>query len=54
MDKAAHGARWHTERGFVWIGNFRRLVVRHENKISVYRGFLHIARMLIGVGMPLK
>jgi transposase len=39
--------RWKVERTFSWVGNFRRLVVRWEHKIEMYRGFFHIACMLI-------
>ena len=39
--------RWKSERTFSWLGNFRRLVVRWERHIEVYRGFFHIACMLI-------
>ena len=30
---------WIVERTFSWIGNYRRLLVRHENLLSVYRAF---------------
>ena len=39
--------RWKVERTFSWVGNFRRLVVRWDRHIEVYRGFFHIACMLI-------
>jgi len=39
--------RWKVERTFAWIGNFRRLVVRYEKLITVYRAFFHIACLLI-------
>lgn len=39
--------RWKMERSIAWIGNFRRLVVRYEHKISVYRAFFHVACLLI-------
>jgi len=39
--------RWKIERTFAWLGNYRRLVVRYENNADVYRGFFHIACLLI-------
>ena len=39
--------RWKVERTFAWLGNFRRLLVRHERLITVYRAFFHIACLLI-------
>ena len=39
--------RWIVERTFSWIGNYRRLLVRHENLLSVYKGFFHIACIMI-------
>src|SRR5437016_8464531 len=29
--------RWKMERSIAWLGNFRRLVVRYEHKISIYQ-----------------
>ena len=39
--------RWKVERTFAWLGGFRRLVVRWERKPELYRGFLHVACLLI-------
>jgi transposase len=39
--------RWKMERSFAWVGNFRRLVVRYEHKISMYQAFFHIACLMI-------
>jgi transposase len=39
--------RWKVERFFAWIGNFRRLVVRYERDITVYRAFFHVACIFI-------
>lgn len=39
--------RWKVERLFVWLQNFRRIVVRWEIKSQNYLGFLHLAIMLI-------
>lgn len=39
--------RWKVERTFAWFGNFRRLVVRWERHITMYRAFFHVACLLI-------
>jgi transposase len=39
--------RWKVERTFAWLGNFRRLVVRYERNLSVYRAFFHLACLMI-------
>ena len=39
--------RWKVERTFSWISNYRRLVVRYERMINVYKAFFHIACILI-------
>lgn len=39
--------RWKVERLFAWLGNWRRLIVRHERLISVYSGFFKIACIMI-------
>jgi transposase len=39
--------RWKVERTFAWLGNFRRLVVRWEVNIAMYRAFFHVACLLI-------
>jgi transposase len=41
--------RWKIERTFAWLGNFRRLVVRWERHIMMYRAFFHVACLLITV-----
>lgn len=41
--------RWKVERTFAWFGNFRRLVVRYERNISVYRAFFHVACIIIAI-----
>jgi transposase len=35
--------RWIVERTNAWLGQFRRLLVRHENLLSTYRAFFYIA-----------
>lgn len=39
--------RWKVERLFAWLGNWRRLTVRHERLIPVYSGFFKIACIMI-------
>ncbi len=46
-DPAAYRQRWRVERAFAWLGNYRRLVVRWEHGVGVYRGFLLLALALI-------
>nr|WP_041281342.1 IS5 family transposase [Desulfocurvibacter africanus] len=42
-----YARRWIVERTIAWLGNFRRLVIRHERLLAVYQGFFHIACLLI-------
>jgi transposase len=39
--------RWRVERTFAWLGNYRRLVVRYERSLRMYRAFFHLACALI-------
>lgn len=39
--------RYKVERTFSWLGNYRRLVVRWDRDITVYRAFFHIACLII-------
>ncbi len=39
--------RWKVERFFSWLGNFRRLLIRHERKAGNYEGFAHLATLII-------
>lgn len=39
--------RWIVERTFAWLGSFRRLVVRWERSLLMYRAFVHVACLLI-------
>ena len=39
--------RWKVERLFAWLQNFRRLLIRHEYQMDNYRGFVHLACILI-------
>ena len=42
--------RWKIERTFAWLGNFRRLIVRYERHLLMYRAFFHLACCLILAG----
>ena len=39
--------RWKVERFFAWLGNFRRLLVRHERRVCNYEAFVHLATIII-------
>jgi transposase len=39
--------RWKVERLFAWLGNWRRLLVRHERQIGIYSGFFKLACVMI-------
>lgn len=41
--------RWKIERTIAWFGNFRRLVVRWDHSITIYRAFFHVACILITI-----
>ena len=39
--------RWIVERTNAWLGQFRRLLVRHEYLLTTYRAFFHLACLWI-------
>lgn len=39
--------RYKVERSFVWLGNFRRLLIRWECLFSVYRSWFTVAVLLL-------
>lgn len=41
--------RWIVERTNAWLFNFRRLVVRYEQKLENFRAFIHLACALIAL-----
>ncbi len=41
--------RYRVERTLAWLGNSRRLVVRWERDLVVYRAFFHIACMIVAL-----
>jgi transposase len=44
-----YAERWKVERTFAWLGNFRRLLVRHERRHSIFRAFLLLAFILMSL-----
>src|SRR5712664_2380367 len=44
---ARRGIELITERTNAWLGNFRRLVVRYDRSLMIYRAFFHIACFMI-------
>ena len=46
--------RFKVERSFSWMGNFRRLLIRWEHHLSVYRGFCLYALALVCINTLLK
>jgi transposase len=46
--------RWKVERTFAWLGNFRRLVVRYDRRLDMYRAFFHLACALITLRFLVK
>ena len=45
----AYKRRWHVERTFAWMTNFRRVLVRHERHSYIYRAFVHLALVIITI-----
>ena len=39
--------RWIVERTIGWLGNFRRLLIRWERHVHMYRAFMNVACLLI-------
>ena len=44
---SSYQERWKVERTFAWLGNFRRLLVRHERYLSTFRAFCLVAFILV-------
>jgi transposase len=49
-----YGLRWKVERSFAWLGNFRRLLVRHDRLIACYQGFFTFALLTVCLRRLLK
>jgi transposase len=39
--------RWLVERTFAWLGNYRRLLVRHEKHVHLFEAFFCLACAMI-------
>jgi transposase len=39
--------RWKIERSIAWLGNYRRLLVRHDRDVDIFRAFVHIACLIL-------
>jgi transposase len=39
--------RWKIERTIAWLQNYRRLAMRYERKLSVFKAFVHLACTMI-------
>jgi transposase len=46
--------RWIIERTIAWLGNYRRLTVRYDRSLTIYRGFFHIACFITVLRRVLK
>ena len=53
-DPARYGQRWIIERTNAWLQNYRRVLVRHDRLLTVYRGFVVLACVMITLGALLK
>ena len=47
--RSGYQERWKVERTFAWLGNFRRLLVRHERYICTFRAFFLVAFILVSL-----
>lgn len=46
--------RWVVERTFAWLGNYRRVLTRHERLVHIYHAFVLLAFVLICLARLLK
>lgn len=44
-----YAERWKVERTFAWLGTFRRMLIRHERYLSVFRAFFLVALVLMSL-----
>ncbi len=51
---AGYAGRWKVERAFAWMDNCRRLVVRWERYLHIYKAFCLLALILWSVNRILK
>jgi transposase len=50
----AYSRRWKVERCFAWMHNYRRLVVRYDRSLAMYRAFCLVAFILWCINRILK
>ena len=53
-DPRRYKRRWTIKRTFAWLGNPRRLVVRHDRSLNIYQAFFHTACFMIVLRRVLK
>jgi transposase len=53
-DPVRYGTRWIIERTTAWLQNFRRVLVRHERLLGVYRGLVLVACMIVALRALMK
>ena len=53
-DAELYKHRFIVERTFAWLGNYRRLLVRWDNTLSIYRGFFLLALIRLCLNRLLK
>ena len=39
--------RWIVERTIAWLQNFRRIVIRWDRNVLIYKAFIHVACIMI-------
>ena len=44
-----YGEHWKVERTFAWLGSFRRLLVRHERCLAIFRAFVLVTFILVAL-----
>jgi transposase len=42
--------RWKVERAFAWLHSYRRVMTRHERRVELWDGFVHLACAFIALG----
>jgi transposase len=53
-DREVYKLRFKVERSSAWMGNYRRLLIRWEHHLNIYRGFCFFALALICINTLLK
>ncbi|MDR6227634.1 IS5 family transposase [Desmospora profundinema] len=51
---ASYGERWKIERCFAWMDNCRRLLVRYDSYVHMYKAFCFVALILWSINRILK